>query len=236
MKVSVIVPAHNEAQNIEKSIKSIERALKDCCQKNFEIIVAEDGSIDGTDKIVRRLISGNRRIILLHSNRRLGKGKAISNGFFASTGKIIFLMDADVPADLKCLPEMLSSLQSADIILGSRFIKGGIADRSLSRHLFSLLYNSMIKILFQTGVKDHQCGVKAFTREVLQDIIPSMTSEGFFWDTELIVKAKRRGYAIQEHPIFWRERDQGKSKISFKDACSLGKSALKFRYHGSYGK
>jgi len=229
-EISVIVPAWNEAQCIEKNILALEEFLS----RNFsshEIIISEDGSTDGTDEIVRNLSAKNVNIIDLHSDKRLGKGKAINNAFFSSSGKKIFLIDADFPTGLGNILKMTRLLDSYDIVLGSRLEREGRAERPILRTFLSVSYNSLVRLFFRTGIKDHQCGVKAARRGVLEDIIPSMISRGFSWDTELIARAKKRNCRMAEVPIVWKDRRHSRSKISVaREINRMGMGILRIWY------
>jgi glycosyltransferase involved in cell wall biosynthesis len=232
--IAVIVPAWNEAQCIEENILELEAFLS----RNFsshEIIISEDGSTDGTDRIVRKLSANNADITHLHSDERLGKGKAVSNAVLSSGSSKIFLMDADFPTSLSSIPKMTRLLEGYDMVLGSR-LEGKKAERPLMRTLMSMSYNSLVRLFFRTGIKDHQCGVKAFRSRALKSIMPEMESAGFFWDTELIVRAKRGNLSIMELPIPWQERRHGSSKISvLREVNRMGKSMIKMWYDINFG-
>jgi len=229
-EISVIVPAFNEAVCIEKNILALEDFLR-CNFSSHEIIVSEDDSTDGTDRILRKLSAKSADIIHLHSDMKLGKGKAISNAILSSQSKNIFLTDADFPADMECITQMTGLLDRYDMVLGSRLKKGGKAKRSFLRSFLSLSYNSLVRLAFRTGISDHQCGVKAFRRDSLAKLIPEVRSLGFFWDTELIVMARKRDYRIAEVPLTWKDRNKGKSKVSvLKESYRMGKDTAKLWY------
>src|SRR4030042_80358 len=205
-EISVIIPACNEAQSIERNVLMLEEFLGRN-YRSHEIIVAEDGSTDGTDRILGELSSRNANIMHLHSDRKLGKGRAISMAFLSSCGRKVLLIDADFPVGLECIPRMTGLLESNDLVLGSRFTKGSSAERSLKRAFLSVSYNSFVRLLFRTGIRDHQCGVKAM-RSSLKGVVLEVRENGFFWDTELIVRARQRNRKLFETPITWRERDK----------------------------
>lgn len=230
--ISVLIPACNEAGFIRQNIE----ILDDFLGKSFrshEIIVAEDGSTDGTDRILKAM-ADEKRIIHLHSDKRLGKGKAITNAFFASSGRIILFTDADFPTDMKSMLRMTSLLERHDMVVASRIKKGSISKRSLSRRMFSISYNSIVRLLFRTGIRDHQCGIKAFRRDSCAGIFRQIVSSGFFWDTELIVRSVKSNLSIFEMPIAWNERKHGRSKVSIcRESWRMGKSLIRFWYQMS---
>jgi glycosyltransferase involved in cell wall biosynthesis len=234
-EISVIVPAHNEGACIEKNIQALEAFLS----RNFsshEIIISEDGSTDGTDRIARSLSARNANIIHLHSDRRLGKGKAISRAMLSSSGENLFLIDADFPTSLNNILRMASLLDRYDLVLGSRLKKGAYAKRSLTRTFLSMSYNSLARAFLRTGVRDHQCGVKAARGSILREIVPEMVSSGFSWDTELIARARKMDCRIAEVPITWEDRNKGRSKVSIpKEINRMGADMLKIWYRISFG-
>ena len=105
-EISILLPAFNEAAQIEKCIHEVEAAVQSF-SKSYEIIVSEDGSTDGTEVIVAKMAKNNPNLVLLHSPSRLGKGKAIKNAVSSSKGKIITFMDVDLATNLECLPQLL---------------------------------------------------------------------------------------------------------------------------------
>jgi glycosyltransferase involved in cell wall biosynthesis len=226
--VTVLIHACNEAEIIKRNIQDLNDFLRNN-YKSYEIIVAEDGSTDGTDNILHLMSQGNKNIIHIHYSKRLGKGMALNNAFFSSSGKRIFMIDADFPVGLECIVKMFGRLGRNDIVIGSRMMKSSVIKRSLSRSVASLSYNTLVRLLFRTGVRDHQCGVKAFKKEALSEILPLMRSSSFFWDTELLINAKELGYRILEMPITWNDRGKGKSKVSVpRDSLKMAKNLMEF--------
>jgi glycosyltransferase involved in cell wall biosynthesis len=225
-EISVIIPVCNEAKIINENILMLEKFLINE-YPSYEIIASEDGSTDGTDNILK-LLAIKKNIVHIHSKKRLGKGRAINNAFRLSKGKYIYLIDADFPVDISNIPIMIKLLENYDIAIGSRAKKESVIERSFIRLIFSLSYNMIVRFFFRTGVLDHQCGVKAFKRNIMEDLLPNMKEKGFIWDTEFLVEAKMRGYKILEVPIKWNDRKFGNSKISFyKDSYIMGMELLK---------
>jgi glycosyltransferase involved in cell wall biosynthesis len=149
-EISVLIPAYNEADSIRQNIEHLDAFLKENCS-SYEIVVSEDGSTDGTDRILKEL-AGREIITHLHSSIRLGKGKAVRNAFFASSGERVFFTDADFPMEMEDIPKMLGLLGRYNMVIGSRS-KGISAERSFARKMFSIYYNSFVRLLFRTGIK-----------------------------------------------------------------------------------
>ncbi|MCD6494022.1 MAG: glycosyltransferase family 2 protein [Archaeoglobaceae archaeon] len=203
MMISIVFPAYNEAERIEKAIKETEKFLKEI-NYDYEIIVAEDGSTDGTDKIVQELV--NDKIRLFHSDVRLGRGKALMNAFEKAKGEIVISMDVDLATNIKHLKELIEAIENGyDIAIGSRLIEGSKAKRSFERLLYSKVYNFLVRALLKSKIKDHQCGFKAFKKDIVVKLGKEAKDNHWFWDTEILVLAQRKGYKIKEIPVEWIE-------------------------------
>ena len=229
-EISILLPAFNEASQIEQCILEVEAAVRSL-SKSYEIIVSEDGSTDGTDTIVSKMAKFNPNIVLLHSTTRLGKGKAIKNAVNSSRGKIVTFMDVDLATDLACLPKLLDVVhQKGGMAIGSRHIEGANVQRHAKRTLFSLTYNALVRMLFFDGVRDHQCGFKTMPRNVAAAVLNSSRSDGYFFDTEMIVRCKQLGYPVTEVPVNWQEKNKGGSKVNpVRDSKKIFKDMLSFR-------
>jgi glycosyltransferase AglD len=229
-ELSILLPAYNEAAQIEQCINEVDAALRKI-SKSYEIIVSEDGSTDGTEIVVSRLAKSNPNLFLLHSPNRLGKGKGIKNALAFSRGKIIAFMDVDLAVDLSCLPLLVSVVKKqGGMAIGSRHIPGARVQRHTSRTLFSLTYNIFVRLLFFDGIHDHQCGFKTMSRKVAEAVLNSCKSDGYFFDTEMIVRCKQLGFSVTEVPVIWSERNKGGSKVKpGRDAKKIGLDMLAFR-------
>jgi hypothetical protein len=229
-EISILLPAYNEALQIEKCIREVEHAVSSL-SSSYEIIVAEDGSTDGTDRVVATLTKQNPNLNLLHSPVRLGKGRAIKNAVGSAKGDVIVFMDVDLATSLRYLPRILQPVrQHGGIAIGSRHAKGSIVKRRISRTLFSLAYNLLVRMLFLDGVRDHQCGFKAMSREAAQ-VLREVKSDGFFFDTEMILRCKKLGFPVTEVGVEWAEKRRTRdSKVNlFQDAKRIGLDLLSFR-------
>ena len=230
-EVSIVLPAYNEASRIERCIREVTRAVN-AFSVSYEIIVAEDGSTDGTEKVVENLSRSNPQLRLLHSPVRLGKGKAIKKALASAEGDIIVFMDVDLSTSLKYLPQIVTLAQKhRGMAIGSRHVDGSKVQRRFSRTLFSLSYNLFVRMLFRDGVHDHQCGFKAMSREVAAVVLDKTESDGFFFDTEMILWCKKLDFPVTEVGVEWTEiSKKGASAVRlFSDAAKLGLDLLSFR-------
>ena len=229
-EISVLLPAHNEALQIEKCVREVARAVSSF-SSSYEIIVSEDGSTDGTDIIVSNLASDNPNLHLLHSPVRLGKGKAIKKGLERAKGEIVVFMDVDLATNLDYLPKVLQTVREhGGMAIGSRHVEGSVVRRRASRTLFSLAYNLFVRTLFLDGIHDHQCGFKAMTHDVAKVMLETK-SDGFFFDTEMLLRCKRKGFPITEVGVEWVEtRRKSDSKVRlFHDSKRIVIDLLTFR-------
>ncbi|MEM2144354.1 MAG: glycosyltransferase [Candidatus Jordarchaeaceae archaeon] len=229
-RISIILPVHNEAKVIEKNLVQI----VDYVEKFFEsyqIIVAEDGSNDATEPIAKRLAEINPRIIHIHSDTRLGKGRALKRAFKITNEKIVTFMDIDLASSLEQLPLLARMIEEGfTLALGSRSIKGSEVRRPPIRKMASKIYNLLVRLLFRDGIHDHQCGFKAFNRDLILPLLDEIKDNGFFFDTELIIRAKRRGHSIVEVPVEWEEPEGRESKFRLvRDGIKILRDLFKLR-------
>jgi len=230
-EISIVLPAYNEALRVKRCIREVEQAARSF-SGSYELIVAEDGSTDGTEEILAELSRSNPNLCLLHSPIRLGKGKAIKRAFASAKGDVIVFMDVDLATSLDYLPEIVKFAQARrGMAIGSRHVKGAKVQRRVSRTLFSLVYNLFVRMLFLDGVRDHQCGFKAMSREVAEVLLAKSKSDGFFFDTEMILWCRKLGFPVMEVGVEWSETSKkGGSAIRlFPDSARLGLDLLKFR-------
>jgi glycosyltransferase involved in cell wall biosynthesis len=216
-------------------VEEVERAVSSFSH-SYEIIVAEDGSTDGTDRIVACLSESNLNLSFLHSPVRLGKGKAIKNALCSATGDVIVFMDVDLAVSLKSLPRIVQlAKEHGGLVIGSRYVEGSRVRRPFTRTIFSLIYNLFVRTLFFDGVRDHQCGFKAMSREVAGVVFDYVKSDGLFLDTELILWCKKLGFSVVEVGVEWSEtRKRSESKVKlFGDATKMGLDLLTFRLNAN---
>ena len=230
-EISVLLPAYNEALQIEKCVREVDQAVSSF-SGSYEIIVAEDGSTDGTDCILSGLLNSVPNLSFQHSPVRLGKGKAIKNAVNSAKGEVIVFMDVDLATSLDCLPQVIRQVEEhGGMVIGSRHVPGSRVHRRASRTLFSLAYNLLVRVLFLDSIHDHQCGFKAIHHEVAE-AVEAIKSNGFFFDTEMILRCKKSGFPVTEVGVEWSEnRGKSTSKVRlFHDAARIGLDLFKFKF------
>jgi glycosyltransferase AglD len=219
--VSVVLPAYNEADILESTVDKISQALNQTGY-SYEIIVAEDGSKDGTDKLAEKLAQTLPYVRHIHGEKRLGRGHALNNTFKVANGEVLIYMDVDLATDIRHLRELVDSIkvEGYDLATGSRLLAQSKVQRSGSRNIASKTYNLMVRLILGSKVKDHQCGFKAFKREPLMQLIDEVEATHWFWDTEIIVRASRKGLKIKEIPVEWQSGRDTKVSLA-KDSWTM---------------
>jgi glycosyltransferase involved in cell wall biosynthesis len=232
VKVSVVLPTYNEADNIEGAVTKVMDALKPY-EGAYEIIIAEDGSTDGTDKKAAALAAKYPGVVKhIHEEKRLGRGTALENAFKQAGGSILVYMDVDLATDVRHLDALIRSVdvEGYDIATGSRMLAESRVKRSGTRHIASRTYNLLVRGLLDSKVKDHQCGFKAFKREPLMLLLDEVGARHWFWDTEILVRAHRMGYKIKEIPVNWQGGRETKVRL-MKDSLSMFEQVFILWWH-----
>ncbi|WP_048158732.1 flippase-like domain-containing protein [Methanosarcina sp. WWM596] len=222
ISVSVVLPAYNEAARIENTVSITAETLSKITD-SFEIIIAEDGSTDGTDQIAFQLSEQYSYVKHLHSEERQGRGRALNRAFKAASGEVLCYIDVDLATDMSYLEKLVRAVSTGgyDFATGSRIIPESDAKRPFKREFASRGYNSLVRLLLHSKLYDHQCGFKAFRRDPLFDLLDEVENQHWFWDTELLVRAQHRGYRVLEFPVYWRHGES--SKVNFvKDILGMG--------------
>ena len=208
--VSLVIPMFNEELNIEHAIAAGVEALTKYSD-DYEIIVVDDASTDDSPAMVARMAEENPRIRCIRHAKNRKLGGTLRSGFAAATKDLVLYMDADLPFD----PDVLGRAMRAMEVTGADLIAGYRHDRTiegLKRTIYSYLYNTLIGVLFGWPHRDINFSFKLMKRKVLQAI--ELRSEGSLIDAELIVKAKNRGFAIQQIGIDYFPRIRGTSHLS----------------------
>lgn len=228
VRLTVILPMHNEEERIRKCVRRVKKACERIT-KSYEIIIAEDGSSDRTYEIAKELSQEDGRIRVLHSKSRLGRGRALTKALGMARGKISVYIDADLSSNLRYLGKLIRSVESGAVVAtGSRLVKGAKTKRSMKREIASRGFNFLVRMLLGSKIMDHQCGFKAFHTSEIKKLLKEVEDTHWFWDTEVLVRAQRKGWKVVEFPIKWEEK--GKSTVDMKkDILYMGGRILELR-------
>lgn len=220
---SLVLPAYNEAPRIEKCVEIAARMLHG---QKFEIIIAEDGSTDGTDEIGAKLSKKRLYVRHFHSDKKLGRGRALKQAFEQAKGDFVGYMDVDLATNPKHLLELVEHVKKYDVVTGSRYLPDSNAKRSNQRALLSSGYNLLVRILTGSKLYDHQCGFKAFKKKAILELNSLSRENHWSWDTEVLVLAQHLGYSVKEFPVEWKEQKQTTVNLK-RDVIDMAASVLK---------
>ena len=214
VEISVIIPAYNEEERIESTLKEYVNFLNREFEKNFEIIVVTDGCIDRTPEIVENMRRECSKIIHLHPPKRLGKGGAIKLGFKTAKGNVIGFVDADCSLSPKDCKTLINKLRNCDAVIGSRRMGNKQVYDSFTREMGSRAFNFLVKLLFHLPFRDTQCGAKFFKKNVVKSVVDELGLSDWSFDVELLYRIRRKGFKIVETEIEWNHKKGSKLKVS----------------------
>lgn len=213
IRVDVVIPVLNEAHVLDRSIRTLHAFLTAHITFRWRIVIAENGSIDGTVDVGRRLAAELPDVDLLVIGQR-GRGRALRIAWSRPEADILCYTDVDLSTELEAFPKLFQALiDGADLAVGSRLAPGSRTTRSLKREVISRIYNWILRWTLKVEFSDAQTGFKAITRAVAQDTLPHVQDESWFLDTELLVLSEHFGYRIADIPVRWIEDDDSRVKI-----------------------
>jgi len=215
MKAMIVIPTYNEKENITKLIGEVLGQ-----DEEVEILVVDDNSPDGTGDLVEDISRESSRVHLLRRPGKMGLGTAYISGFRYALSRpdihCVFEMDADFSHQPKYIPDFLIAIESADVVLGSRYVSGGgVENWGVSRQVLSRGGSVFSRFMLGLPARDCTGGFRCYRREVLEAIdLDQISSEGFGFQVEMLYECYRNGFKIKEIPIVFPDREKGTSKIS----------------------
>jgi dolichol-phosphate mannosyltransferase len=220
--VSVVVPVYNEIELVEASIRAIDQFLAG--QKlDYEIIVIESGSTDGSDAACDGLAGSLPRVQVIHETQRNGLGSALRQGYAAATKDLVWLVTVDIPFPLATLGDALPLTSECDCVLSYR----SEDNRGLLRRIQSRGYNALVKAMLGLPMRTVNSAFKLYRRSVLSSL--PLKSNGWFLDAEVLYWVARGGYRFREIPVPLLERKGGTSKIGPSDILWILRELLRFK-------
>jgi glycosyltransferase involved in cell wall biosynthesis len=212
--VDVVIPVLNEAHVLAKSVSTVRAFLREHLPYESRVLIVDNGSTDGTDRVGQDLERRYQDVEYLQLAQR-GRGRALRHAWSHSRADVVCYTDVDLSTELAALPILVDAIlnQGYDLGTGSRLMKASRTTRSFKREVISRAYNVLIKAVLWTSFSDAQCGFKVVSRQVVDDIVPQIKDESWFFDTELLVLAEKRGYRIKDLPVQWIEDDDSRVKI-----------------------
>ncbi|MDP7081241.1 MAG: glycosyltransferase [Candidatus Undinarchaeales archaeon] len=217
--VSIVIPCHNEERNVERAVTETLGSLGGL---DLEVLVEEDGSTDRTAEIARSLAEGDPRIrVLSFPEERLGKGGGFARAAGKATKDVIVLMDADLAVHPREVLRALDRMQGGvAMVIGSREVAGSkrMVDQTPARRVAGKAFSLLVRTMFWLPFNDLQCGFKVMRREVIETT--TLTHLGWEFDTELIWKALRAGFTVEEMGVHWTEGGDSRLRI-YPDAFNM---------------
>jgi len=225
MRISVIIPTYNEIQTIREIVRRVEAE-----QIADEVLVVDDGSIDGTREVLMEM-SGNGLVKALLHEANQGKGAAVRTGIEHAQGDVIIIQDADLEYDPRDFKAMLQPIREglADVVYGSRFLGGPRRPTMFWHMVANKLLTLMTNILYDTILTDMETGYKVFRREVVKNL--ALKARRFDFEPEFTAKILKQKVRIFEVPITFNPRDYSEGKkIGLKDAFHAVWTLFKYRF------
>ena len=217
VRVDVVIPVYNEERDLERGVTRLREFLKVNCPYRWRIVVADNASRDRTLAIAQEL---SRRwpgeVGFIHLDQK-GRGRALRRAWLDSDADVVSYMDVDLSTGLDAFLPMIEPLAKGElhVATGSRLLPQSRIQRSLSREFISRTYNLMVKLMFPfKHFSDAQCGFKACTRKAVQELVPLVQDQAWFFDSELLLRAEQRGYRIHDVPVEWKEDPGSTVKIA----------------------
>jgi glycosyltransferase involved in cell wall biosynthesis len=232
--VDVTVPVYNEEKVLAESVRRLHSYLTANLPFRFIITIADNASTDESFAIAKRLCAELTGVRAIHLDRK-GRGLALRHVWGNSGADVVAYMDADLSTRLDAFLPLIAPLVSghSDLATGDRLSPRSTVVRGLKREIISRVYNLLLRIVLSARFGDAQCGFKAGRTEVIKALLPDVADDAWFFDTELLMTAQRRGFRIYEIPVTWVEDpDSSVDLVRTALADLRGMARLRFRAAG----
>ena len=213
--LSVAIPAYNEEKRIKKTLLEVDKFLS-AQNYAYEIIVADDGSSDGTVDLIKNLSKDIKNLRVIGNKENHGKGYVVRQGLMEAKGKYRLFMDADNATTVNQVQNLLPFFkESYDVVIGNRDLK----ESQIKKHqpfykeMLGDMGNFLIQILAVPGIKDTQCGFKCFSAKFVEEVFPKLKIDRWGFDIEILALAKKYGYKIKTVPVVWINDEESKVSI-----------------------
>jgi dolichyl-phosphate beta-glucosyltransferase len=234
--LSVIVPAFNEEARLSPTLREASAYLR-ARGGEFEVIVVDDGSRDGTSQLVLDLGRELPELRLIRSASNRGKGHAVRMGVVNARLPLVLFMDADGATPIAEVERLEGAILSgADVAIGSRALKSDKVEvkAKLYRRVIGRAFHSLVSMLTVSGIQDTQCGFKLFRGSVAQDLFSRMRMNGFSFDVEVLLMAQRGGYRVKEVPVNWVHQPGSRVNL-VTDSLRMARDLFIMRAHAMRG-
>ncbi len=229
--ISVVIPAYNEAERIPATLRRVREYL-DESGEDYEVIVVDDGSADGTVAFVEGVAQGWQQLSVHALGHNQGKGAAVRAGMLLARGELRLFSDADLSTPIEELPRLRKQLRGrCTVVIASRAVPGATiaVHQPGRREMMGRTYNRLVQLLVLPGLHDTQCGFKLFTAEAAVACFEPLRTPRFGFDAEVLVRARRHGWEVVEVPVRWSHRED--SRVSaLRDSLFVLIDLLKLRF------
>jgi glycosyltransferase involved in cell wall biosynthesis len=227
--VDVVIPVYNEEHILGQSVATLRHFLGQNLSQSWKIVIADNASTDSTWAVAQDLAQQYTDVVSLHLDEK-GRGRALRHAWIESSADIVSYMDVDLSTDLKAFPELIQAIEDGcDVAIGSRLLPGSSVTRSFKREFTSRSYNLLIRAMFLGKFSDAQCGFKALSSKTARELVPLTKDHEWFFDTELLILAEKKGYRTKEIPVAWAEDPDTRVAI-FKTVRDDLKGLLRMRF------
>jgi glycosyltransferase involved in cell wall biosynthesis len=237
LSISAIIPMYNEKDNAPKILDFAVKALSETCE-DWEILVVESGSTDGTTEIIKEAASKNPKIVPLFQQKREGMGSALRLGYSRATKSLVWHIESDSPFDLNEIKLVLPYFEKCNAVIGYRtsskkeFLFGWVYSETdhmgnLIRAIFHFGYNFLIRAIFGLKVKDVNFSFKVLKTELVKRL--DLHSNGWFIDAEILIEARKHGAIFKEVGIEYRKRQYGTSTVRLNTPYHMIQELIEYR-------
>jgi glycosyltransferase involved in cell wall biosynthesis len=229
--VDIVIPVYNEQEDLPRSIDILTKFLRENLENPWRVVIADNGSTDDTLSIAQMLSSKYPGVTCIHMPQK-GRGRALRHVWMESNASMVGYMDVDLSTDLVHFPQLVKAIEEgAHIAIGSRLSKDSRVKRSFKREFISRSYSALIRAMFFTPFRDAQCGFKVVSRNAARSLVPLVKNNNWFFDSELLIIAAKRGFHIREIPVHWEDDPDSRVKI-VRTAWEDIKGLLRLRFGG----
>lgn len=230
--IDIVIPVLNEERTLPACVTRLLEFLPGSIPNPHRVVIADNGSNDGTKALGRSMAAESSRIGYIRLEER-GRGRALKKAWLESDADLLSYMDVDLSTDINAFPAMVKALENGyHLAVGSRLAPSArVYGRALQREITSRGYNLLIKGMFFNRFSDAQCGFKAITREAARVIVPHIRDTAWFFDTELLLIAEKRGFRVKDVPVTWTDDPDSRVKVLL-TAWNDVKGLMRLRFGG----
>lgn len=232
--ISIVLPAYNEEARLPATLTAILSYLEARNWKEFEILVVNDGSLDGTAAVAERFRGRHPQVTLLENPGNRGKGYSVRHGMLKARGDWVLFSDSDLSAPIEELDALLEAAkaQNASVVIGSRALDRSLikVHQSWFRETAGRIFNLLMRLIIGLPFADTQCGFKLFERRAAQEVFRRQTIERWGFDAEVLFIARKLGFKTIEVPVRW-SHSEGTKVSMFRDSLNMFADLLRVRWN-----